>query len=587
MNDVDGKVIVGTELETKSFDAQIKKLEKDLEIMTQALETDMKIPVELRMNEDERLKLENDIERTRNRIISLKGSVEEVGNETSEMSKKMLKGFDKGIKSLKNFGIRLLGISSIYGIVSKASSVWLSQDTELAQKLQSVWVGLGAIIEPIINAISNALLKGLGYINEFIKAFTDGKVDIVAKANAKMLEKQAKSQEKLNNAIQDYDFDVIRKQKDTIGSETGIDTSGLIQIPELNQSVVKKLQDLAKVLKENKDLIKEVGIVLGVTFGSVAIGKLLKNIGVLMGGNGVGLLGLQGLLVGIATAWTIKLYMEGYEKIKKNLDEASVELNAMVEATKEVTEGSKKLTNELKEKIDTEELNEEQIKKIAKVEKSRADILVENSKKIADQTGLLQMLLGTGKEFQKEMGEQVKQVDEMAKRMKMLYEAGGITKEEYDKFVNDTLPKFREQVSRAGISTKEIDEIISNLPKSKDIVLNIKAEDKTTSVLDKIKKGLGGLFSSVSKKLFGGGGSGERFAYGGIVTQPTRALIGEAGYPEAVVPMTKDYLSTLASEIGRYSSNSGGGVVNIYLDGRLIQRQVKNTQNDRNFATNN
>ena len=51
--------------------------------------------------------------------------------------------------------------------------------------------------------------------------------------------------------------------------------------------------------------------------------------------------------------------------------------------------------------------------------------------------------------------------------------------------------------------------------------------------------------------------------------------------------MTKDYLSTLASEIGRYSNNSGGGVVNVYLDGRLIQRQVKNTQNDRNFATNN
>ena len=51
--------------------------------------------------------------------------------------------------------------------------------------------------------------------------------------------------------------------------------------------------------------------------------------------------------------------------------------------------------------------------------------------------------------------------------------------------------------------------------------------------------------------------------------------------------MTKDYLSTLASEIGRYSSNSGGEVTNIYLDGRLIQRQVKNTQKDRNFAANN
>ena len=172
MNDVDGKVIIGTELETKSVDAQIKELEKKLEIMTQTLETDMKIPVELRMTEDERLKLESDIEKTRNRIISLKGSIKEVENETSEMSKKMSKGFDKGIKSLKKFAIRLVGIRTIYGVVSKASSAWLSQDTELAQKLQNVWIGLGSIVAPVIEMISDALLKGLGYLNVFLKALT-------------------------------------------------------------------------------------------------------------------------------------------------------------------------------------------------------------------------------------------------------------------------------------------------------------------------------------------------------------------------------------------------------------------------------
>lgn len=583
MNDVDGKVIIGTELETKSVDAQIKELEKKLETMTKTLESDLQIPIEMRMSEDERLKLESDIEKTKNKIISLKSAINDVNEETNYISKNVSKNLNKGLKNLKKFGIRLLSIGSIYGIVSKASSAWLSQDTELAQKMQNMWVALGAIIEPVINAISTALLKGIGYLNEFIKALTG--VDIVAKANAKMLEKQAKSQEKLNKATQDYDFDVIRKQQDTTSGATGIDTSSLIQIPELNQNVVKKLQDLAKVLKENKDLIKEVGIVLGVTFGSVAIGKLLSNIGLLIGGKGTGLLGLQGLLVGIATVWTIKLYMEGYEKIKKNLDEAKEELNNMNEITKSVTDSSKKLTNKLKEKIDAEELSEEQIKKLANVEKNRADRLVETSKKIADQTGLLQMLLGTGKNFQEEMKEEVKQVGEMAERMKLLYEVGGITKKEYDKFVNETLPKFREQVSRAGISTKEIDEIINNLPKSKDIVLNIKAEDKTTSVLDKIKNGITSLFSKATSS-FGGGSGGKGFAYGGIVTQPTRALIGEAGYPEAVVPMTKDYLSTLASEIGKYTSGNNSGTVNVYLDGRLIQRQVNNTQNNRNFATN-
>jgi hypothetical protein len=78
----------------------------------------------------------------------------------------------------------------------------------------------------------------------------------------------------------------------------------------------------------------------------------------------------------------------------------------------------------------------------------------------------------------------------------------------------------------------------------------------------------------------------QRFASGGIVTQPTRALIGEAGYPEAVVPMTDSYLSTLAQLIGQYGGGSGNGVTNVYLDGRLIQRQMSNRENEVRFATN-
>ena len=39
------------------------------------------------------------------------------------------------------------------------------------------------------------------------------------------------------------------------------------------------------------------------------------------------------------------------------------------------------------------------------------------------------------------------------------------------------------------------------------------------------------------------------YAQGGLITQPTRALIGEAGYNEYVVPERSDYLSRLASNI--------------------------------------
>ena len=588
MNDVDGKVIIGTTLETKSVDAQIKELEKKLEIMTQTLETDMKIPVELRMTEDERLKLESDIEKTRNRIISLKGSVEEVGNETSEMSKKMSKGFDKGIKSLKKFAIRLVGIRTIYGVVSKASSAWLSQDTELAQKLQNVWIGLGSIVAPVIEMISDALLKGLGYLNVFLKALTG--VDYIAKANAKALEKQTKAQKSLNKATQDYDFDVIRKQQDNTSSTsgTGIDTSGLIKIPELDDRIVKKLQDMAYWLKENWHWIKEVGIILGVTFGAIAIGKLLANIGSLIGNGASGLLGLQGLLVGLATTWVISLYLEGYKEIKKDMDNLKQDLNDLIELDKEVTNKTQKVNDAYLNALKSGNLTKEQRDDIKSITLDTTNSLIRESTAIANNTGLWQMLTGVGQKAQKEMEEEIKQVNILAERMKVLYENGDITAEEYDHFANDVLPAVRKQAVRAGVSTKELDDTIANMPKSKDIKIKITAEDKTSPTIDSLKNKLIDLSKSFLRNTFGTKKTQTKgYAVGGIVTQPTRALIGEAGYPEAVVPMTKDYLSTLASEIGRYSNNSGGGVVNVYLDGRLIQRQVKNTQNDRNFATNN
>lgn len=587
MNDADGKVIIGTTLETKSVDAQIKELEKKLEIMTQTLETDMKIPVELRMTEDERLKLESDIEKTRNRIISLKGSIKEVENETSEMSKKMSKGFDKGIKSLKKFAIRLVGIRTIYGVVSKASSAWLSQDTELAQKLQNVWIGLGSIVAPVIEMISDALLKGLGYLNVFLKALTG--VDYIAKANAKALEKQTKAQKSLNKATQDYDFDVIRKQQDVSStSGTGIDTSGLIKIPELDDRIVKKLQDMAYWLKENWHWIKEVGIILGVTFGAIAIGKLLANIGNLINNKTNGLLGLKGLLVGLATTWVISLYLEGYKEIKKDMDNLKQDLNDLIELDKEVTNKTQKVNDAYLNALKSGNLTKEQRDDIKSITLDTTNSLMRESTAIANNTGLWQMLTGVGQKAQKEMEEEIKQVNILAERMKVLYENGDITAEEYDHFANDVLPAVRKQAVRAGVSTKELDDTIKNIPKSKDIKIKITAEDKTSPTIDSLKNKLIDLSKSFLRNTFGTKKTQTKgYAIGGIVTQPTRALIGEAGYPEAVVPMTKDYLSTLASEIGRYSNNSGGGVVNVYLDGRLIQRQVKNTQNDRNFATNN
>ena len=548
MNDYDGKVVIGTDLDTKSVDAQVTKLEKDLETMVKTLETDMKIPVELRMSEDEKLKLENDIEKTKNRIISLKESIQDVGNEADKNTTKISKGFKKGTTTLKRFALSLFGIHSMYRLASRASSAWLSQDTELAQKLQNVWIGLGALVSPVIEKISDLMLKALGYLNEFIKALSGGRIDFIAKANAKALEKQTKAQKELNR--QTYDFDEIRKQqKQNAGVSSGI-SSGGISIPELDNRLVKKLQDLAKWLRENQELVKGLAIAFGVAFGAYKIASLLSNIGKLIGvaSAGTGLAGLGAILGTLAQIGVIAI---GVSLLYTGL------------TGRNIIDDLKEIHNNIRALKDIEE--EQKNAKLKGLEESLN--LIEATNKALENTNITEERANQLLEIKKDNIEDVKKY---LQDWEILY---GLSEEEI-KRINDALKDDKTTVDDIKKGINDWSPGISSAKSGLKVFF-----DGLKSGWDDFKKSWNNLFS--------GGSKGKKaYALGGIVTQPTRALIGEAGYPEAVVPMTGDYLSTLASEIGKYGGGSGGGNVNVYLDGRLIQREMAKTRNNKNFNTN-
>lgn len=548
MNDYDGKVVIGTDLDTKSVDAQVTKLEKDLETMVKTLETDMKIPVELRMSEDEKLKLENDIEKTKNRIISLKESMQDVGNEADKTTTKISKGFKKGTTTLKRFALSLFGIHSMYRLASRASSAWLSQDTELAQKLQNVWIGLGALVSPVIEKISDLMLKALGYLNEFVKALSGGRIDFIAKANAKALEKQTKAQKELNR--QTYDFDEIRKQqKQNAGVSSGI-SSGGISIPELDNRLVKKLQDLAKWLRENQELVKGLAIAFGVAFGAYKIASLLSNIGKLIGvaSAGTGLAGLGAILGTLAQIGVIAI---GVSLLYTGL------------TGRNIIDDLKEIHNNIRALKDIEE--EQKNAKLKGLEESLN--LIEATNKALENTNITEERANQLLEIKKDNIEDVKKY---LQDWEILY---GLSEEEI-KRINDALKDDKTTVDDIKKGINDWSPGISSAKSGLKVFF-----DGLKSGWDDFKKGW--------NNLFGGGSKGKKaYALGGIVTQPTRALIGEAGYPEAVVPMTGDYLSTLASEIGKYGGGSGGGNVNVYLDGRLIQREMAKTRNNKNFNTN-
>lgn len=77
-----------------------------------------------------------------------------------------------------------------------------------------------------------------------------------------------------------------------------------------------------------------------------------------------------------------------------------------------------------------------------------------------------------------------------------------------------------------------------------------------------------------------------RLAKGGIISQPTQAIIGEAGR-EAVVPLENnmEWLDILADKLASKIGGNGGSYI-INMDGRVIQRGIAKKQQELAFARN-
>ena len=77
-----------------------------------------------------------------------------------------------------------------------------------------------------------------------------------------------------------------------------------------------------------------------------------------------------------------------------------------------------------------------------------------------------------------------------------------------------------------------------------------------------------------------------KLAKGGIIAQPTMAVVGERG-KEAVMPLENnlEWLDILADKLASRIGNAGGSYI-IQLDGRLIQRGIAKRKEELSFVTN-
>lgn len=283
---MDGYVTIGTELDTKSFDAQIDYVKGQMEDIEDKLkQADMGFEVgDVQKLEAQYEKLSAKLgnlvkkkeELNKTDLMQFQKSIDSIGDSTSKV-----------IKKITRWGLAVFGIRSAYNFVRQSISTLSSENEQLATDVEYIRFAIASTLQPVIERLIQLVYKLLQYVNFLAQAWFG--VNLFANANAKALNKAVGSAKQLNKQL--AGFDEMNVLSDTSGdSGGGSATMPSVDLTQLQGEVPSWLQWIA----DNGDVI--VAILGGIAAGIIAIK--------------FGASGLMGLGIGVAIAGLILLIQD-------------------------------------------------------------------------------------------------------------------------------------------------------------------------------------------------------------------------------------------------------------------------------------
>lgn len=280
---MDGYVTIGTNLDTKSFDAQIDYVESQLqEIEDKLKQADMGFEV------GDTQKLEAQYERLTQKLSTLRQkqadlnktdlsniqkSIDNVGNSTSNV-----------IKKVGKWALAIFGVRSAYMFVRQEASTLSQYNEKIGADLEYIRFALASSLQPIIEGLIQLVYKLLTYVNYIAQAWFG--VNLFANASAKAMNKGAKSAEKMKKSLAGFDeMNVI--QDTTGGGAGGGATAPSIDLSQWQGEIPSWIQWIA----DNKDIV--IAGLLGIAGGLTAVS--------------FGLTAIQGLGIGLILAGIVLL----------------------------------------------------------------------------------------------------------------------------------------------------------------------------------------------------------------------------------------------------------------------------------------
>lgn len=132
-------------------------------------------------------------------LSRMSGIARSVGSKGFDFLKNKFKDFTKGfgksvdgnIKEIKKLALGLIGVRTAMSVLTKSVNAYLSFDSALQDSLTNSWNMLGSLLAPAIEFVARMFALATNYVAQFVNTLTG--INLVARANAKALQTQAKA----------------------------------------------------------------------------------------------------------------------------------------------------------------------------------------------------------------------------------------------------------------------------------------------------------------------------------------------------------------------------------------------------------
>lgn len=563
---MDGKVVIGCDLDTRSFDAQIEYVESQMnEIEDKLKQADMGFEV------GDTQKLEADYERLGIKLDNLRKKQTKLNQEQANMGKLDLSGVQEGLNNVNNgiqgavkkvakWGLALFGIRTAYNAIRGAMSTLSQYDTQMASNIEYIRYALASSLQPVIQTILNLVIKLLQYINYIAKVWTGKNLFKTADA-FKSAQKNAKGLNKeLSKTTASFD------EINTVSSSSGGGGGADISAPNVDLTGIQgEIPSWVQWIADNKDLL--ISALLGIAGGIIAI-KLGADA---LLGLGIGL-----IIMGIAQ--TIQAIIEfikdpSWENFANILQGLAILLTGVAIAMIAVN-----AANPIG-----------WIMLVIAAVVALASVVIENWEKIKGVLGTIgswiygNIIQPIGDFFALLWDKIISGATFAIYKVKSIF---GTIVSFFGGIISKIIGFFKTVGTKVGDAiSSSFKSVINGVLKAVENILNspIKSINK---LINKINEVPGINLKKLDTFKF------PRLAKGGIINQPGRgipvgygqAIGGERGQ-EGVLPLTdSQQMALLGEAIGKYVRIDN--VIDVNMDSRRINRILQSSSNRVNFASN-